>query len=50
MPIGNAIRLAMTSEKIVRKKVGSARSSNAEVTGMFRKIDCPRSPFSNWPI
>ena len=48
--VGSAMMPAITSEKIVKKKVGSARSSSADVTGILRKIDCPRSPFSNWPI
>ncbi|CLQ51617.1 Uncharacterised protein [Mycobacterium tuberculosis] len=50
MPIGRAMTLAMASEKMVRKKVGSARSRSAEVTGMLRKIDWPRSPFSSCPM
>ena len=44
MPIGMAMTLAISSEKMVRKKVGSARWASACSTGWLRKIDCPRSP------
>ncbi|MCY1250583.1 hypothetical protein D9M72_642360 [compost metagenome] len=49
MPIGSAMPLAIRIENSVRKKVGSARSASAEVTGWLRKIDWPRSPCSNCP-
>jgi hypothetical protein len=47
MPQGTPISVAMTIEKRVRKKVGSARSSNACVTGRCKKIDWPRLPWTS---
>jgi hypothetical protein len=49
IPQGTPISVAMTIEKSVRKKVGSARSSNACVTGRCRKIDWPRLPWASSP-
>ena len=49
MPTGMAMTLAINSENIVRKKVGSARWASAVSTGWLRKMDWPRSPLNRLP-
>ena len=49
MPQGTPISMARLTEKIASQAVGSARSSNTCVTGICKKIDCPRLPLSTSP-
>ena len=49
MPTGSAMALAMMSDISVSSSVGSARSASADSTGLFMKMDCPRSPWTSLP-
>ncbi len=48
-PAGTPIRMEMTIANSVSSSVGSTRSRIASVTGLRRKIDWPRSPWTSRP-